>query len=74
MYKIPSHLIFVEQSVHKVTVSDVCGLNFVGYCLCLFKNGGSGILLFVSVSLSWFLILMRLKCTKHIGPNGDVVQ
>ena len=34
----------------KVTVTDVCGLNLVGCCLCLFKNGRSGVLLFVNVS------------------------
>jgi len=49
-----SNLIYVL----KVTVSDVCVLNFVGCCLCHFKNGRSGVLLFVSVSLFLSLILV----------------
>jgi len=36
--------------VLKFIVSDVCGLNLFVCCLCLFKNGRSGDLLFVCVS------------------------
>ena len=43
--------------VLKVTVIDVCGLNYHGCCLCLFKNCRLGVLLFVSVSLFLSLIL-----------------
>jgi hypothetical protein len=44
------NLLFGCSNSMQVTVSDVCGLNLVGRCLCLFKNGGSGVLLFVSIS------------------------
>jgi hypothetical protein len=44
--------------VLKVTVGDVYGLNFLGCCLCLFKNSRSGVLYFVSASLFLSLILV----------------
>ena len=48
-----SNLIYVIY----VTVSEVHVLNLVGCCLRLFKNGRSGVLLYVSVSLILSLIL-----------------
>jgi hypothetical protein len=61
-------------------VGDVCCVSFVGCCLFQFKNSGLG-QGFCYFSVSYFFFVphfvvsaWRLKCTKHMGCNSDVVQ
>ena len=62
-----------------VTVADYCGLNFVVCFLCYFKKGMLGQVSVICHCVTFFVphfsvSAWRLKCTKHMCPNSDVVQ